>query len=125
MVYQLYTIVTQFPYLMCAYFSFIKFLRVFFNLLNVYRIWYEFSGHCVEFNLHGGVIQDQMTSPCNTIFPKCDAIFDSTDAYKCNTFNSLYNLNQRSECKPNSYPMIWNKDKQYIKFAYIENIAYF
>lgn len=39
-------------------------------------------GHCVEFNLHGGVIQDQMTSPCNTIFPKCDAIFDSTDAYK-------------------------------------------
>lgn len=104
----------------------IKFLRFFFfNLLNLYRIWYEFSGHCVEFNLHGGVIQDQMTSPCNTIFPKCDAIFDSTDAYKCNTFNSLYNLNQRSECKPNSYLMIWNKDEQYIKFAYIENIAYF
>lgn len=43
---------------------------------------YEFSGHCVEFNLHGGVIQDQMTSPCNKIFPKCDAIFNSTDAYK-------------------------------------------
>lgn len=39
-------------------------------------------GHCVEFNLHGGVIQDQMSTPCNNIFPKCDAIFGSTDAYK-------------------------------------------
>lgn len=39
-------------------------------------------GHCVEFNLLGGVIQDQMSSPCNSIFPKCDAIFRSTDAYK-------------------------------------------
>lgn len=47
-------------------------------------------GHCVEFNLLGGVIQDQLSSPCNSIFPKCDALFSSTDAYKCNTFNPYY-----------------------------------
>lgn len=29
-----------------------------------------FSRHCVEFNLLGGVIQDQMSSPCNDTFPK-------------------------------------------------------
>lgn len=39
-------------------------------------------GHCVEFNVHGGVIQDQMSTPCNDMFPKCDLIYNSSDAYK-------------------------------------------
>lgn len=39
-------------------------------------------GHCVEFNRLGGVIQDQMSSPCNDTFPKCDAVYISTAAYK-------------------------------------------
>lgn len=60
-----------------------SFVKIIPNLIN------KFSGHCVEFNLLGGVIQDQMSSPCNSIFPKCDAIFRSTDAYKCNT---LYHI---------------------------------
>lgn len=50
-------------------------------------------GHCVEFNLLGGVIQDQMSSPCNNIFPKCDAIFRSTDAYK---YPDCFDLVERS-----------------------------
>lgn len=40
-------------------------------------------GHCVEFNVGGGVIQDQRSTPCNDPFPKCDAIYDSCQAYKC------------------------------------------
>ncbi|XP_034327359.2 uncharacterized protein [Magallana gigas] len=39
-------------------------------------------GHCTEFNVHGGVIQDQMSTPCNDAFPKCDLIYNSSDAYK-------------------------------------------
>lgn len=39
-------------------------------------------GHCVEFNFRGGVIQDQISAPCNKKFPKCDIIYNSTDAYK-------------------------------------------
>lgn len=46
-------------------------------------------GHCVEFNLLGGVIQDQLSSPCNDIFPKCDTIYISTAAY---TYPDCYNL---------------------------------
>eukprot|EP00105_Crassostrea_gigas_P038609 XP_019922757.1 PREDICTED: uncharacterized protein LOC105328143 [Crassostrea gigas] len=39
-------------------------------------------GHCVEFNLQGGVIQDQYASPCNDTFPKCDKYYNSSTAYK-------------------------------------------
>lgn len=39
-------------------------------------------GHCVEFNVPGGVIQDQLSTPCNDIFPKCDGIYNSMTAYK-------------------------------------------
>lgn len=39
-------------------------------------------GHCSEFNVHGGVIQDQRSTPCNDMFPKCDSIYNSSDAYK-------------------------------------------
>nr|XP_034317319.1 uncharacterized protein LOC105328143 [Crassostrea gigas] len=39
-------------------------------------------GHCVEFNLQGGVIQDQYASPCYDTFPKCDKYYHSSTAYK-------------------------------------------
>lgn len=39
-------------------------------------------GNCVEFNVLGGVIQDQHFSPCRDIFPKCDNHYDSSTAYK-------------------------------------------
>lgn len=39
-------------------------------------------GYCVEFNVPGGVIQDQLSTPCNNIFPKCDGIYNSVTAYK-------------------------------------------
>eukprot|EP00105_Crassostrea_gigas_P025317 XP_011445865.1 PREDICTED: uncharacterized protein LOC105341195 [Crassostrea gigas] len=39
-------------------------------------------GHCVEFNVRGGVIQDQMSTPCNDKSPKCGSIYNSSDAYK-------------------------------------------
>lgn len=39
-------------------------------------------GHCVEFNVRGGVIQDQKSALCNRTFPKCDRYYYSTNAYK-------------------------------------------
>lgn len=39
-------------------------------------------GHCVEFNVPGGVIQDQISAACSETFPKCDAYYLSTTAYK-------------------------------------------
>lgn len=39
-------------------------------------------GNCVEFNEQGGVIQDQISAPCNETFPKCDDIYLSSTAYK-------------------------------------------
>lgn len=39
-------------------------------------------GHCVEFNGRGGIIQDQRSARCNQTFPKCDNIYQSSDAFK-------------------------------------------
>lgn len=39
-------------------------------------------GHCTEFNVRGGIIQDQKSAICNEIFPKCDEHYYSSDAYK-------------------------------------------
>lgn len=39
-------------------------------------------GHCTEFNEVGGVIQDQLLSKCNGVFPKCDDYYLSSEAYK-------------------------------------------
>lgn len=41
------------------------------------------TGHCVEFNAAGGVIQEQISAPCNSTFPKCDTYYKSNSAYKC------------------------------------------
>lgn len=39
-------------------------------------------GHCTEFNEVGGVIQDQLFTKCNGVFPKCDDFYFSSEAYK-------------------------------------------
>lgn len=39
-------------------------------------------GHCTEFNEVGGVIQDQLFSPCSNVFPICDDYYLSSEAYK-------------------------------------------
>eukprot|EP00105_Crassostrea_gigas_P032650 XP_011455748.1 PREDICTED: uncharacterized protein LOC105348132 [Crassostrea gigas] len=39
-------------------------------------------GHCVEFNVLGGVIQDQPSAPCNATFPKCAEFYLSSDIYQ-------------------------------------------
>lgn len=46
-------------------------------------------GHCVEFNVGGGVIQDQLSASCNEHYPKCDAYYLSSNAYK---YSDCYNL---------------------------------
>ncbi|XP_052704072.1 uncharacterized protein LOC128180198 isoform X2 [Crassostrea angulata] len=46
-------------------------------------------GHCTEFNIHGGVIQNQRSTLCNDTFPKCDLVYNSSDAYK---FTDCYKL---------------------------------
>lgn len=51
-------------------------------------------GHCTEFNVIGGVIQDHPTAPCyNRSFPKCDRFYYSTEAYK---YPDCYNLVKRT-----------------------------
>lgn len=50
-------------------------------------------GHCVEFNQLGGVIQDQLLSPCNDTFPKCDGVYYSTAAYKYPDCYKLVSMN--------------------------------
>lgn len=51
-------------------------------------------GHCTEFNVIGGVIQDHLTAPCyNRSFPKCDRFYYSTEAYK---YPDCYNLVKRT-----------------------------
>lgn len=40
-------------------------------------------GYCTEFNVVGGIIQNYSSVPCNEIFPKCDRVYHSSDAYKC------------------------------------------
>lgn len=51
-------------------------------------------GHCTEFNVIGGVIQDHLTAPCNnSSFPKCDRFYYSTEAYK---YPDCYNLVNRT-----------------------------
>lgn len=39
-------------------------------------------GFCAEFNVAGGVIQNNEAAPCDKTFPKCDAIYNSREAYK-------------------------------------------
>lgn len=53
------------------------------SILIIQRVYLIRSGHCTEFNIVGGVIQDQHSAPCSVTFPKCDKYYTSNDAYKC------------------------------------------
>lgn len=47
-------------------------------------------GHCVEFNVAGGVIQDQFSARCNESFPKCDSHYLSSTAYKSHQHGGIH-----------------------------------
>lgn len=53
-------------------------------------------GHCVEFNVLGGVIQDQLSAPCNATFPKCADYYLSSDIYKYPDCYKLVLMNEGS-----------------------------
>nr|XP_034335664.1 uncharacterized protein LOC117692276 isoform X1 [Crassostrea gigas]XP_034335665.1 uncharacterized protein LOC117692276 isoform X1 [Crassostrea gigas] len=55
-------------------------------------------GHCTEFNIVGGVIQDQHSAPCSVTFPKCDKYYTSNDAYK---YDDCYKLVQSARVLQN------------------------
>lgn len=84
-IYFFYTYLFQ-SFKICSFFQNMKFSS---NLVLLNVKFVRFVGHCVEFNQLGGVIQDQWSSPCNDIFPKCDAIYISTAAYTCNITNHI------------------------------------
>lgn len=65
-------------------FLYIFYKYAFYSIVCLINLSLRFLGHCVEFNLQGGVIQDQYASPCNDTFPKCDKYYNSSTAYKCN-----------------------------------------
>lgn len=67
-----------------AHFLYIFYKYAFCSIVCLINLSLRFLGHCVEFNLQGGVIQDQYASPCNGTFPKCDKYYNSSTAYKCN-----------------------------------------
>lgn len=74
---------------------FVYFFQACFSIAYLINLSLRFLGHCVEFNLQGGVIQDQYASPCNDTFPKCDKYYNSSTAYKCNVIINItlkYNL---------------------------------
>lgn len=58
--------------------------HAFYSNVRLINLNLRFLGHCVEFNLQVGVIQDQYASPCYDTFPKCDKYYHSSTAYKCN-----------------------------------------
>lgn len=53
-------------------------------------------GHCVEFNVPGGVIQDQRTAPCKEPFPICANIYNSWEAYKYPHCYQLVTLSEKT-----------------------------
>lgn len=85
-----------------AHFLYIFYKYAFYSIVCLINLSLRFLGHCVEFNLQGGVIQDQYASPCNDTFPKCDKYYNSSTAYKCNViihitlkYNSCHSCHDR------------------------------
>lgn len=62
------------------------------------------AGRCAEFNVGGGVIQDQRSAPCSDPFPKCDAIYDSWTAYKFPDCYKLVSMGQKTSSTTVSIP---------------------
>lgn len=51
-------------------------------------------GFCAEFNVAGRVIQRHKSAECNKVFPKCDGIYSSINAYKYPDCYKLVNQNR-------------------------------
>lgn len=66
-------------------------------------------GYCVEFNVRGGVIQDQRSAPCNKTFPKCDNLYLSSDAYKYPDCFELVSISEDRSSTKNRPPAIKKK----------------
>lgn len=76
-------------------------------------------GHCTEFNIIGGVIQDQHSAKCNRTFPKCDEHYTSSDAYK---YADCYKLVQSARILPTDTTTGKNRiqtDNDHTKFLLI------
>lgn len=61
-------------------------------------------GHCVEFNVPGGVIQDQRSAPCKEPFPRCPNIYNSVEAYKYPDCYMLVTRSTRPEYMTTTFP---------------------
>lgn len=74
------------------FFTCLFFISTFFIIFDMIVYFYFFAtlGSCVEFNVGGGVIQGQRLPKCNANFPKCDHVYYSFEAYKC---NAIYKKN--------------------------------
>lgn len=55
----------------------------FISIDTITCILFFFLGFCAEFNVAGRVIQRHKSAECNKVFPKCDGIYSSINAYKC------------------------------------------
>nr|XP_034318945.1 uncharacterized protein LOC117687017 [Crassostrea gigas] len=60
--------------------------------------------YCTEFNVGGGVIQRHAQVRCNSVFPKCDKKYISSDAYKYPDCYKLANENQAFKSTLSQYP---------------------
>ncbi|XP_065928093.1 uncharacterized protein [Magallana gigas] len=61
-------------------------------------------GHCVEFNVPGGVIQDQRSAPCKEPFPRCPNMYNSWEAYKYPDCYMLVTMSTRPEYMTTNFP---------------------
>lgn len=59
-------------------------------LLSSFKYICFYSGRCTEFNVAGGRIHIHHEPPCNNEFPKCDKVYNSTDAYKCKSLPTAF-----------------------------------
>lgn len=61
-------------------------------------------GHCVEFNVPGGVIQDQRSAPCKEPFPRCPNMYNSWEAYKYPDCYLLVTMSKRPDYMTTTFP---------------------
>lgn len=54
-------------------------------------------GYCTEFNEVGGLIQNHYPAPCKRVFPKCNNVYYSSDAYKYPGCYALVKQTQKTD----------------------------
>lgn len=67
-------------------------------------------GYCTEFNVAGRVIQRHAAAKCNSVFPKCDEMYNSMDAYK---YRDCYEL----VYKKRAFETTTLKHKRYTRYT--------